>query len=136
MLRVLWILPPASLDAADAAFSLMALRIHNGLEFPIYLWRAHYAGTLVSYVGALMFGLFWVSSHVFMLSGLLLAVLWVALTWALLRAIASKTRILIWCMVLVPPATVLTYSQFSGGIHAENLVKRIRISFRGIFPRR
>ncbi|MCU0561215.1 MAG: hypothetical protein MUD16_13605 [Desulfobacterales bacterium] len=122
MLRVHWILPPGSLDADGAAFGLMALRIHNGLEFPIFLWGAHYSGTLVSYIGALMFGLLWVSPHVFMLSGLLLAVLWVALTWALLRGIAFKTRILIWCMVLVPPATVLTYSQFSGGIHAENLV--------------
>lgn len=55
-----------------------------------------------------MFGLLLVSPHVFMLSGLLLAVLWVALTWALLRGIASKTRILIWCIVLVLPAIVLT----------------------------
>ena len=36
----------------------MALKIAEGQEFPLLLWEAHYAGTLLSYLGAVAFLLF------------------------------------------------------------------------------
>lgn len=45
-------------DADEAVFGLMALQIMRLEEFPIYCWGAHYAGTPICYLAAIMFKLF------------------------------------------------------------------------------
>lgn len=122
-IRILWILPPAALDADGAAFALMAKHIFEGKEFPVYLWGAHYSGTLASYIGAALFAVFGISAQCFMFVGVVFSSLWVFLTWRLLQRVKNaKDRLLALCLALAPPANVLHYSEFPGGIHAENLV--------------
>lgn len=41
--------------ADEAVGGLMAIHIAQGREFPILLWEAHYAGTLISYLAAILF---------------------------------------------------------------------------------
>ena len=43
------------IGADEAVGGLMALHIAQGREFPLLLWEAHYGGTLISYLGALLF---------------------------------------------------------------------------------
>ncbi len=46
------------IGADEAVVSLMGLNIVKGQEFPLLLCEAHYAGTLTSYLGALLFWFF------------------------------------------------------------------------------
>lgn len=43
------------IGADEAVGGLMALNIAEGRDFPLLLWEAQYAGTLLSYLGALLF---------------------------------------------------------------------------------
>jgi len=58
--RVLFLYTPAGQlgDADQAIFGMMAQKIASLEEFPIYCWEAHYAGTPVSYIAAIIFHLF------------------------------------------------------------------------------
>jgi len=54
-LRILMVLQTVQLDGDSAVFALMAKYIYELKEFPIFIWNAHYAGALPSYLGAFLF---------------------------------------------------------------------------------
>jgi hypothetical protein len=54
----------------------MALWILDGRDLPIYLWGSHYAGSLASCIGALLFALFGVSAQIYSAVGVTFAGLW------------------------------------------------------------
>jgi len=58
--RIIFLLSPLghTIDSDEAIFGLMALKIEAMEEFPIYVWEAHYSGTFIAYVAALLFHLF------------------------------------------------------------------------------
>jgi hypothetical protein len=58
--RIFFLLTPDGRfgDADQAVFGMMAQRITLLKEFPIFCWEAHYAGTPVAYVAAIIFKLF------------------------------------------------------------------------------
>lgn len=53
------------LDGDEAVFGLMASHIMRGKDFSVFLWAAHYAGTLHSVISAVLFRVFGVSGYVF-----------------------------------------------------------------------
>jgi len=121
--RVLLVLPPAELDGDMAVFALMAKHIAEGTEFPIYMWEAHYSGTLASYIGALFFKIFGLSSFVYLFVGVIFSSAWAACSALLLRRIGRGAEFMSsWALVVMPPFIVLQWAQFTGGTHAENLL--------------
>lgn len=62
----------------EAVGGLMALKIAEGQEFPLLLWEAHYAGTLISYLGAILFLFFEPSPFNFRLAALPLVLVGIA----------------------------------------------------------
>lgn len=123
-LRILVILQTGQLDGDSAVFALMAKYIYELKEFPIYVWNAHYAGALPSYLGAFLFTIFGVSAVTYKAVGVIYSCIWVYLTWLLLRHehYTSESRFVALCAVLVPPMSVLSMSLFVGGCHPETLI--------------
>jgi hypothetical protein len=58
--RITYLLLPAGQagDADEAVFGLMALKIAALEEFPVFCWKAEYAGAPVSYIAAIFFKMF------------------------------------------------------------------------------
>jgi hypothetical protein len=123
-LRILMVLQTVQLDGDSAVFALMAKYIYELKEFPIFIWNAHYAGALPSYLGAFLFTLFGVSAVTYKTVGVIYSCIWVCLTWLLLRNehCTSESRFVALCAVLVPPMSVLSMSLFAGGCHPETLI--------------
>ncbi len=111
------------IDGDSAVFGLMAKHIYQFQEFPAYLWLNHYAGALVSYIGALFFAVFGVSPFVYSLTGLVLSCCWVIAAIAIVRKILDLPgAIAAVGFVFVPPTRVLFYSLYPGGVQAETLL--------------
>lgn len=122
-IRILYILPPATLDGDSAIFALMAKHISELKEFPIYMWRAHYGGTLSCYVGAALFRLFGVSSATFSAVGVLFSCLWVLFTFIFARKILDYSGSFYASMLaLLPPSYVLLFSLRPVGVYIEALI--------------
>ena len=79
IVRLAFALNLGSIDGDTAVFGLMAKHILELKEFPAYMVLLHYGGTLASYVGAVFFKFFGVSTVVFNLVGALFSFLWVIL---------------------------------------------------------
>lgn len=122
ILRLLLLYPPGIHDGDAACFGIMSLDIYHLKEFPIYLRLAHYNGALVSYIGAILFSLFGVSSFVYNLSGIIFSCLWVVFSFLLARKILASSGILpLLLFVILPPVYILYLSIYPGGIYAETL---------------
>jgi len=120
--RIIMIFPPETFDGDGAVCGLMAKHIFEGKDFPIYFWRAHYAGTLSSYIGALLFNIFGVSYLIYRYVGVFLSFCWVLFTFILSKDILNKYgSIASLIFVLFPPFIVLHYSLHPGGIYPETL---------------
>ena len=122
-MRILWILQP-QVDGDIAVFALMAKYIYELKEFPIYMWGAHYAGTLPSYLGAFLFAVFGVSFVSYKAVGVIYSCIWIYLTWLLVRneSYTSESRFVALCVVLLPPLSILSMSVFVGGCYPETLI--------------
>ncbi len=122
-IRVLYILPPVTVDGDAAVFGLMAKRISEFKEFPIYMWSAHYAGTLSSYIGAVLFRLFGISSFIYNCVGVFFSCLWAFYTYILAKRVLDYHGYLASAIVvLFPPSYVLSLSLFTGGTQSETLL--------------
>jgi hypothetical protein len=118
------------MDGDSAVFALMAKHICRLQEFPAYMWLNHYAGALVSYLGALLFALFGVSSSTYMLAGLILSLSWVLVSLGIARKILEVPGyIAAACFVVVPPTAMLFYSLYPGGVQAETLLFSVIILY-------
>lgn len=63
--RVFYILiTEAQLDGDEAVFGLMAKRVAEGKDFPIFVWKAHYCGTVSVYICAVLYKIFGVSPYI------------------------------------------------------------------------
>jgi hypothetical protein len=123
IIRILYMLPPATLEGDTAVFGLMAKYIYELKEFPIYMWRAHYGGTLASYIGAFLFKLFGISSITFNAVGVIFSCLWVLFTFMLARQMLDYSgSIYSLTLVLLPPLHVLSFSLCTGSINPETLL--------------
>lgn len=101
----------------EAVGGLMALKISEGQEFPLLLWDAHYAGTLVSYLAALLFVFFEPSPFVFRLAALPLVLTGIAAVAAAAHALWGRGPALAaasW-LALGPPLLFTLSAQAIGG---------------------
>jgi len=122
-LRLTWIRTPAGLpDGDEAAFGLMALHILEGREYPLYLWGAHYAGAVVSYIAAMGFWLFGVSGVVLKSSTLPFTAGYLAVTYGLGRYLSNEgTARVALLLAAIPPAVPLNFSVKALGGYPETL---------------
>jgi len=118
------------LDGDSAVFGLMAKHIHGLSEIPVYMWFNHYAGALVSYIGAVFFALLGVSSWNYCLSGVLLSFCWVLATMGIGGKILDLPGFICAAgIAVIPPALLLFYSLYPGGVQAETLLSCVCILY-------
>ncbi|MFH1478227.1 MAG: glycosyltransferase family 39 protein [Candidatus Omnitrophota bacterium] len=79
-----------SIDGDEACFSLMAKHILTKGEYPIFMWNAHYAGTLQSYFLAIVFFIFGSSGVLFKASMLIFVVFSIYFVFLLTKYIANE----------------------------------------------
>ncbi len=104
-----------------AVMGLMSKRILELKEFPIYLWKAHYAGPIGSYIGALWMAVFGVSADAFNSVGVLFAVVWVIGMFLLARKLTGRYgSFAALALLAFPPYLVMYYSTATSGL-SENL---------------
>jgi hypothetical protein len=121
--RILYRLPPTIFNDDEAVSALVAKHILELKAFPIYRPYAHYVGMLSSYIGALFFKLFGISSFTWSLVGLLYSCVWIVLTYLLAKRILSPLGCLVaFIFVCLPSWRVLACSLFTGGVPAETLL--------------
>ncbi len=75
------------IGADEAVGGLMALKISRGEDFPLVVWEAHYAGTLLSYLGAFLFLFLEPSPFIFRVTALPLALVGITAVAAAARAL-------------------------------------------------
>jgi hypothetical protein len=51
-------------DSDEAVFGLMTKYIFDGKDYPIFVWKAHYVGTVSCYISALLWKIFGVSNYI------------------------------------------------------------------------
>ncbi|MBN1872451.1 MAG: hypothetical protein JW800_07760 [Candidatus Omnitrophica bacterium] len=118
--RLIYLIPPIAFQGDDAVSALIAKHIFELKEFPIYHWKAHYLGVLVSYIGALLYWMLGVSAVTFKIVGVLFSFIWIALTVFLINKVFDyHARIFSFLLVVLPPAEILRFSMYSSGIYAE-----------------
>jgi len=121
--RAFYVIPPMTVQGDSAVFALMAKHILELKEFPIYMWLAHYGGTLPCYIGAGLFKLFGISSTVYLAIGLLISMAWACVSFILARKILDRAgAIYALIAVLVPPSCVVLYSSETGSINSLALL--------------
>lgn len=107
----------------EAVFALIAKHIMELKEFPIYMWRAHYGGTLVSYFSAIFFLIFGISSYSFKIAGVVFSLVWVLLMFGLGKKIYNRDiGLLTAVFISIPSYFVLSFSRYTVGVYAEGLV--------------
>lgn len=105
------------IGADEAVGGLMALKIAQGQEFPLFLWEAHYAGALLSYFGAFAFSFFEPSPFIFRLAALPLHLVGVIACAAAARALwglGPGLAAALW-LALGPPLLFDVSAQAIGG---------------------
>ena len=119
-IRIMAIASPVMWHGDHAVFALMAKHIAAGMEFPLYMWACQYAGTLSSYIGALLFKMLGSSCLVYNLVGSGFSCLWAFLSFLIARQLFEKgpARYISILLVLIPPFGVLFFSLFAA-MHAE-----------------
>lgn len=122
-LRVLWLHVPAGmLDGDEAVFGLMAIHILDGRDFPLYCWGAHYAGALISYLGAAAFWLFGTSGIILKSTTLPFVAGYLIITHELARMVFdNRTARVALLLAAIPPAIPLAFSIKATGGYPETL---------------
>lgn len=106
----------------EAVFGIMAKHISELKEFPIYLWKAHYAGTLNSYIGAFLFKIFGISGLVYRFSAFFFFIPLVFVIYHLGKNILNEELGLISAIfIAIPPSLINYFSIFVGGVYLEGL---------------
>ncbi len=114
--RFVVLMPVSLIDGDDAVFALMSKHIAMGLEHPVFVWQAHYSGTLMFYAVAWLFMLLGVSAHVYYAVGAALSLIWCVLAFDLGRKILSLPgSIILLAMVALPSVLVLQRSCILSG---------------------
>ncbi|MFQ5962386.1 MAG: hypothetical protein ACE5MG_13425 [Candidatus Methylomirabilales bacterium] len=105
------------IGADEAVGALMALKIASGQDFPLFLWEAHYAGTLTSYFGAVLFWFLDSSAWTFRLTALPVSLVGIAAITAAARDLWGLGSGLIAGISLAvgPPLLFAQSSQAIGG---------------------
>lgn len=113
---------PPVFTGDQAVFALMAKHIYELKEFPVYAWLAHYAGAFSSYLAAVYFSLFGISTETFLLAGITLSSLLVLLVYRLAENIFDAgTGLLAAALLAFPPFHVLYLSRETVGVYSEGL---------------
>ncbi|MFH1824899.1 MAG: glycosyltransferase family 39 protein [Candidatus Firestonebacteria bacterium] len=107
----------------EAVFGLMAKHIMEGREYPLYMWEAHYSGTLSAYIIAISFKIFGVSSFSYKIAGLLLFIPYIIFIYMLAKKIFdSNVGLLSTLFVAVSPVFVSIYLATILGVYIEGLI--------------
>ncbi|MBI4587559.1 MAG: hypothetical protein HY725_01860 [Candidatus Rokubacteria bacterium] len=110
------------IGADEAVGGLMALKIARGEEFPLLLWEAHYAGTLTSYLGALLFWFFDPTPGILRVAVLPLALAGIAATAAAARTLwGSGAGLVAGLSLALGPALLFAMSSQAVGGYPEVL---------------
>jgi len=65
LVRIVFILTlELPVDSDEAVFGLMTKYIFDGKDYPIFVWKAHYVGTVSCYISALLWKIFGVSNYI------------------------------------------------------------------------
>jgi hypothetical protein len=120
-LRIVFLRYPL-LDSDQAVVGLMGIHILKG-EFPAFFWGQSYAGTLESFVAALLFSLFGVSRLTLNLAPFLFSLLFLLSTWRLAGTVFDRrTGLAALALAAVPPMFLIWYSVLARANYIENLV--------------
>ena len=95
IVRLVFALNLRSIDGDTAVFGLMAKHILELKDFPAYMVSSHYAGSMVSYVGAVFFKFFGVSSSVFNLVDVLFSFLWMILILFMAKELLDRFGVIV-----------------------------------------
>ncbi|MCX5667896.1 MAG: glycosyltransferase family 39 protein [Candidatus Omnitrophica bacterium] len=115
IVRLAFALNMGSVDGDVAVFGLMAKHILEMKEFPAYLVLMHYAGSMVSYVGAVFFKFFGVSPTVFNLVGALFSFSWVILILFMAKELLGRFGVVVALLsAALPFYGFLRYSLLTG----------------------
>ena len=113
------------LKGDEAVFGLMAKKILLGNNFPLYLWGAHYAGTLTAYLAALLFYFLGVSFFSLRLAGVFI---WVGAflgSVGLGKIVSLRFRpaeLFFPLLFSFSPFWVIYYSSYTGGVYSESFL--------------
>ncbi|HOW42484.1 MAG TPA: hypothetical protein P5110_03185 [Candidatus Omnitrophota bacterium] len=98
-------------DGDDAVFALMARHISQAREFPLYVWQAHYSGTLSLYLVAALFRFAGPHAWAYNVTGVFLSLCWAVLTLLLARRWLGRSGYCAaFALTAVAPLQVLTRS--------------------------
>jgi len=115
IVRIAFALNLGSVNGEVAFFGLMAKHILELKEFPAYMVSMHYIGSIASYVGAVFFKFFGVSSTVFNLVGALFSFLWVILIAFMAKELLGRLGVFVAILSAVLPVYgFLLYSLWTG----------------------
>jgi hypothetical protein len=110
------------LDSDQAVVGLMGIHILKG-EWPVFFWGQSYAGTLESFVAALLFSRFGVSRLTLNLAPFLFSLLFLLSTWRLAETGFDRaTGLVALALAAVPPMFLVWYSVLARANYIENLV--------------
>ncbi|MBP7055765.1 MAG: hypothetical protein KBB52_02810 [Candidatus Omnitrophica bacterium] len=135
--RIAYIMPPAALEGDAAVFGLIAKHISEAKEFPIYMWLAHYSGTLVSYIGAVLFKWWGVSAFNFLSVSAIASIMWAfAVLWLSRMLFGKEGRLAAFFWAMFPPATAFFYimdmsNANTGGLFFGTLIICILFGWKG-----
>lgn len=123
LIRFAWFFTPAGYPSADeAVFGLMALHVQDGREYPLYMWGAHYAGAVVSYLAALGYWMFGMGAIVLKSATLPFVAGYLAVTYGLARLVFDERSALVALLLAaIPPAVALDVSVAAAGGYPETL---------------
>jgi hypothetical protein len=111
------------LDSDESVFGLMALKIAALKEFPLYCWEAQYAGTLVSYIGAVLFKIFGVGALQLRLAMLPFSLVVTVLFYGIYRKLFSSSVAFLAVLYLIfSPLLVLQYTMAALGGYGETFL--------------
>jgi len=123
VMRVICILISETVNGDSAILALMAKHVAELRDFPIYMPRVHYVGSLMVYVGAILFKVFGVSSITYGFLGLFTSCLWVIFIALLARRTLDRSGYIFTILLaLFPNFNLLLFSLSTWGVHAENFV--------------
>ena len=105
----------------EAVFYLMAKKIFEHKDAPLYLWKAHYAGTLSSYISAFLFGIFGHSFVLFKTVGLIYAIFLIVLGYLIGENIQKNAGIVYASLLGLGCYLGVFYTVYLGGAYIEGL---------------
>ncbi len=107
------------LSSDEALFGLMAKHIMGLKEFPIYLGRTHYSGVLNSYIGAIFFRVFGISSISYKAVQFLFAIPFIFIIYLLGKKAFNENLGLLSALFVAIPSFFVIYSFMQA--HGNNM---------------